>query len=146
MTPFRFRLEKVLQIRRMELDREEATLRQHTLAVSELEKRQAQLDQAAAQAEVEVRAQAELAGSDLAALASFRHYLAGQTTQLAKQIREARERAAAQQKILLEARRRCELLERLKQKRLAEWRAAADHELEQLAAESYLANASRRPK
>jgi flagellar export protein FliJ len=146
MTRFRFRLERVQHIRRIELDREEAKLRQYTLEIGELEKQQAQLDQAAARAEVEVRAPAELAGSDLAALAGFRRYLAGQTTQLAQRIREARERAEAQQKILLEARRRCELLERLKQKRLAEWQSQADRELEQIAAESYLANTTRRPK
>jgi hypothetical protein len=46
---------------------------------------------------------------------------------------------AAQQKQMLEARRRCRLLERLKDRRLTEWKAAEAHELEEVAAESYLA-------
>ncbi|MBV9745066.1 MAG: hypothetical protein JO099_14995 [Acidobacteriia bacterium] len=146
MTPFRFRLEKALHLRRIELDLEEAKFRQCTLEIAGLEKQQAELHDAAARAEVEVRTQAALAGSDLAALASYRHYLAGQGKQLAQRIGEARQRAEAQKKTVLEAGRRCELLERLKQKRKAEWQAAADREIEQLAAESYLANASRRAK
>ena len=40
---------------------------------------------------------------------------------------------------MLEARRRCRLLERLKDRRLAEWSKARDRELEELASESFLA-------
>ena len=39
---------------------------------------------------------------------------------------------------MLEARRRCRLLEKLKERRLAEWRAAAEREIEALAAEAFL--------
>ena len=45
---------------------------------------------------------------------------------------------------MLEARRRCRLLERLKERRLAEWTTARDHEVEEIAAESYLARWSQR--
>jgi hypothetical protein len=38
-----------------------------------------------------------------------------------------------------EARRRCRLLERLRERRRAEWKTENDRELEQVAAESYLA-------
>jgi hypothetical protein len=47
---------------------------------------------------------------------------------------------------MLEARRRLRLLERLKDRRMAEWRAARDKELEELASESYLAKWQRRRK
>jgi hypothetical protein len=40
---------------------------------------------------------------------------------------------------MLEARRRCRLLERLKERRLAEWTSARDRELEEVASESFLA-------
>ena len=46
---------------------------------------------------------------------------------------------AKQQAAMLEARRRCRLLERLKERRWSEWKLAADRELEQAASESYLA-------
>jgi hypothetical protein len=48
-----------------------------------------------------------------------------------------------QQQTMLEARRRCRLLERLKERRMAEWTVARDHELDDIAAESYLARWSR---
>ena len=44
---------------------------------------------------------------------------------------------------MLEARRRCRLLERLKERRLAEWTTARDRELDELASESYLAKWNR---
>ena len=49
------------------------------------------------------------------------------------------ERMAAGRSAMLEARRRFRLLERLKQRRLEDWRLAGDKELEELASESYLA-------
>jgi hypothetical protein len=48
-----------------------------------------------------------------------------------------------QQSIMLEARRRCRLLERLKDRRLADWTSARDHELDELASESFLAKWAR---
>ena len=45
---------------------------------------------------------------------------------------------------MLEAQRQCRLLEKLEQRRHAEWRRAADKEVEDLAAESFLARWSRK--
>jgi len=47
--------------------------------------------------------------------------------------------SAAQRQKVLEAQRQCRLLERLEHRRHAEWRRAADREMESLAAESFLA-------
>jgi hypothetical protein len=43
----------------------------------------------------------------------------------------------------MEARRRCRLLEKLKERRRAEWEKARDRELEELASESFLARWNR---
>jgi hypothetical protein len=51
---------------------------------------------------------------------------------------------AARQAALLEDRRRCRLLERLKERRWAEWQLARDRDLEDLASDSYLAQWTRR--
>ena len=40
---------------------------------------------------------------------------------------------------MLEARRRCRLLERLKERRLADWTAERNRQLEEVASESFLA-------
>jgi hypothetical protein len=57
---------------------------------------------------------------------------------------EAAQKLAEQQKLMLEARRRCRLLERLKERRFTEWTATRDREVEEIAAESYLARWGRR--
>ena len=59
--------------------------------------------------------------------------------------RAAREQDLARQRqTMLEARRRYRLLERLRDRRWEEWRAAASRELENFASESYLAQWTRR--
>jgi flagellar export protein FliJ len=143
MTPFRFRLEKVLQLRQKQLELEEAKYQQRVREAAELEAERSRMEAAGIGAETQVRAWSPVTGSDLAALANYRKYVAAQEQQIAVRHAEARKQAEEQQKAMLEARRRCQLLERLKERRLAEWQASADKELEQLAAESHLARLSR---
>src|SRR5207248_352992 len=90
-------------------------------------------------AETQVRQWSPIAAGDLAALGAFRLRVRSQESELARRREESARLLAAQQKLMLEARRRCRLLERLKDRRLAEWKSACDHELEEVAAESYLA-------
>jgi flagellar export protein FliJ len=144
MTAFRFRLEKVLQWRRKQLELEEAKYQQCVREVAELEADRSRVEAAGIGAETQVRAWSPVTGNDLAALASYRKYVAVQEQQIAVRYADARKRADEQQKAMFEARRRCQLLERLRERRMAEWQAAADKELEQLAAESHLARLSRR--
>jgi hypothetical protein len=143
MTPFRFRLEKVLQLRRKQLELEEANYRQRAREAAELEAERSRMEAAGIGAETQVRAWSPVTGSDLAALANYRKYVAAQEQQIAVRYLEARKRAEEQKRAMFEARCRCQLLERLKERRLAEWQAAADKELEQLASESHLARLSR---
>jgi flagellar export protein FliJ len=143
MTPFRFRLEKVLQLRRKQLELEEARYQQCVREAADLEAERARMEAEGIGAETQVRAWSPVTGSDLAALANYRKYVSAQEQQTAVRHAEARKRADEQQKAMLEARRRCQLLERLRERRLAAWQAAADKELEHLAAESHLARLSR---
>src|ERR1039458_7519716 len=53
------------------------------------------------------------------------------------------QQVAAQRQKVLEAQRQCRLLEKLEQRRHAEWRREADREMESLAAESFLARWNR---
>jgi len=139
MTAFRFRLEKVLAWRRTELDLAEAAFRREAAALAGLDRLAAELEARGIRAEVEVRDWQTLAGRDLAALSGFRVYLERRGRELAQQ-RDAQARKLAEcRQALLEARRRCRLLERLRERRLADWQAAESRELQQTAAESYLA-------
>lgn len=139
MTAFRFRLERVLQLRRVQLELEEAKLRQAAAALAAIDREQSALETRAASAEVEVRRWSEVAGRDLAALEDFRAHARSQQQLLAARRAQAVRDLAAQETAMLEARRRCRLLERLKERRWSEWRAASDRELEEIAAESWLA-------
>jgi hypothetical protein len=139
VTQFRFRLERVLAYRRLELEQAEARFRQGAAALAGLDRRRAELDAAGARSEGCVRAWSPLAGQDLAALDHFRFALQREERDLAARRAEACRRLAALESEMMEARRRCRLLERLRERRLAEWEAERGRELEALASESYLA-------
>ena len=139
MTSFRFRLEKVLAWRRTQLEMEEARFQRCTHAIADLDRRRAQLEADGIRAEVQVRGWEPLVGSDLEGLAAFRRYVSREEKQIALRREEAGRHLDAQRQALLEAQRRCRLLERFRARRLAEWQAAADREMDQLAAESHLA-------
>ena len=140
MTAFQFRLRKVLDWRRTRLELEEANYRRHAAILAEIDRRDAEVASAAQAAEQNVRAWNPVAGLDLDALDVYRLHAKGMRKELAATRAEALRRLAAQQAVMLEARRKVRLLERLKEQRLAEWQAALDQETEQTAAESYLAH------
>ena len=144
MTSFRFTLEKVLEWRRTQLDLEEVRYRQQAEVLAGLERSRFELEAAASRAEAGVRSGNAVEGSDLAALDSFRKRLLRQGQEIDRQRAEGSRKLDERQKAMLEARRRYRLLERLRERRLAEWRVARDREVEQTAAESYLARFARR--
>ena len=139
MTKFQFSLQRVLDWRRTQLDLEEAKVRQATSALAAVDAAQVDLESAGATAEVAVRRWAPVAGRDLHALGSYRRHIRSQQDALAVRRAECARQLAAQQAVMWEARRSCELLERLRDRRLAEWTAAQNRELEALASESYIA-------
>ena len=139
MTTFRFRLEKVLEWRRGQLEAEEARFRECAAALAEVDRARAELQAAAVQAEFEVRRWAPVSGADLAALADFRRRVRANENELLRRRAECARLLAEQQNAMLEARRRCRALERLKERRLADWKSATEREIEALAAESHLA-------
>jgi len=144
MTSFRFSLERVLHWRRVQLELAENELQRRVAALEELDRERADLEAAAIRTEVQVRKWSPLAGRDLAALAGFRAHVKNEERRLARRRAERQQQVAAQQQVLLEARRRCRLLERLRERRLAEWQRESDREIEQFAAESHLAALVRR--
>jgi hypothetical protein len=139
MTSFRFPLQRVLDWRKTQLELEEVRFKQQLMALAELDQTRAELEAAGMQAEKQVRDYGSLAGGDLAALGSFRLDLKQKDGEIAARRVTCQKSLETQQRTMLEARRGCRLLERLKDRRLAEWTSARDHELEELASESFLA-------
>jgi hypothetical protein len=139
MKAFRFPLDKVLAWRRTQLDLEDARFRQCVAALVAFDRARAELEASAVAADLEVRRSASIAGADLAALDEFHRHVRSEEQILAGRRAERVRELAAQEAAMLEARRRCRLMERLRERRLAEWKVENDRELEQVAAESYLA-------
>jgi hypothetical protein len=143
MNAFRFRLQRVLDWRRTQLGIEEAKLEQKAGVVAELDRVREVLAAEGSMAETEVRARAPLYGWDLSALHGFRQHVGEQQRKIAARRAVCVEQMEAQRQKMLEARQRFRLLERLQKRRLDEWKAAMDKELEQFAAEAYLARCAR---
>lgn len=144
MKAFDFPLAKVLHWRSVQLELEENRLKQNFADLAQVDRERAALDAAAVRAELQVREWSPLDGRDLAALAAFRRHVQNEEAALAGRRAECERKLAMQHQAVLEARRRCRLLERLKERRLADWRVANDRELEQLASELHLAGLVRR--
>ena len=139
MKAFQFPLAKVLEWRRIQLDLEESRYKQQAMELAGIDRKRAEWEAAAIRAELEVREWTPLAGGDLAALGRFRLHVQDQERSLTARRAACQAGLEARQRTMLEARRRYRLLERLQERRLAEWRLASDREIEQLAAESHLA-------
>ena len=96
-----------------------------------------------AEASRQIRGQAVPNAVDLVNLDSFRLYTATRLLQISVAQQKCQVQVDLQRQQLVEARRRYELLDRLKQKALAEWRVQRDKEEEELAAELFLAKRRR---
>ena len=143
MPAFEFSLRRALEWRRTQLQLEDNQLRQLAASLAEMALAAVRLDLVKGRAEVAVRQDAVVEAGDLWALAAYRQRLIAELQVLAL-LRVACERqVAAQRQKVLEAQRQCRLLEKLEQRRHAEWRRAADREMESLAAESFLARWNR---
>lgn len=144
MTTFRFPLQKALDWRRTQLELAEARVEQQAAALAAVDRALADLSAMAHRTEMEVRQLPQLEGSDLSALAGFRLSVRVRGRKLTVTRADSQRELSSRQAAVLEARRRCRLLERLKERRWEEWHTASEKELDELAADSYLAQWARR--
>jgi hypothetical protein len=136
---FRFSLEKALNWRRSQFDAAQAELRLRAAALAAMDRSRAELAAAGVAAEVNLRQRGSIQGLDLSALAAFRSWVRGRERRIGEDRIAAARSLAEQRAATLEARRRHRLLERLRERRLQEWEAAANKEIEDLAMDSALA-------
>ena len=139
MRAFEFPLRRVLEWRRTQFELEENKLRQLAATLEELRLAAVRLDLVKGRAEVAVRQSAVVEACDLWALAAYRQRLIAELKALALRRTACQREVDAQRQRVMEAQRQCRLLEKLEQRRRAEWSRAADREMENLAAESFLA-------
>jgi flagellar export protein FliJ len=144
MNAFRFPLQKVLEYHRKQLELAEVRYKQQLAVVSDLDRQRSDIEAAGTTAEIEVRQWGGIAGCDLAALGRFRTRVKSEEARIGGQRAEAEKEVAVRQEAMLQARRSAKLLERLRERRLEEWEAQRDRELDELASDSFLAQWNRR--
>ncbi len=142
MRRFQFRLESVLDWRTVELDLEKSKLEQVFAERRRLDEQARALEDRHRETSQWITAKT-LDGQQLAAVTYHRHYLEREAARLAGQQADCEKRIAAQQKRVVEAERKVRLLERLKERRLAEWAFDFNRDLEALASETFLAKWAR---
>jgi len=139
MTNFHFSLEKALNLRRLQLEIEESKFQRQAAALLELDRERGGMQASRADAEAYVRAGVSAYGWDLTALGAFRQHVQAKQKELALRRIDGEKKLEECRDAMLEARRRCSLLEKLKERRKVDWNIALNRELEELASESYLA-------
>jgi flagellar export protein FliJ len=139
MRSFKFSLERVLGWRRLELRAEEARLAPLVAESGRLGAAHLEIVSAHDRAQLNLLSSGPMDGADLEALAHYRARLEKQKAMVEHKAHECREQIAAQQVRIVEAQRRARLLEKLRGRRLEEWRIAGEREMENFAGEAFLA-------
>jgi flagellar export protein FliJ len=136
---FEFKLARVRDFRRQQLEVEESKLETLFAERQALEAESARLETEAGGIRRLLMVTGSAEAQELVAADRYLRYLAAEKTRHAARMADWGERARKQEAILVEARRGVRLLEKLEEKQLAEWNAEADREQENLSADLYLA-------
>lgn len=139
MKRFEFRLQRVLDLRRQQAEKERAHLRNLLAGLDRLATDIRSLDTQLHEARAHVRHAPSSAGEDYIALSYFESHVQRRTSALETRRQQLQHQIGEQRAHLIEAERKLKLLEKLETRRRAEWTAERDRELETLGAESHLA-------
>ena len=139
MKAFRFPLQRVLEWRALQLRVEEEKLASLQQQMASLTQMQEKLTAARNRSETHLFASGTAAGSDLQSWALYQARLARQQDAIKKQIAQCNQFITEQRQRLLKARTDHRVLEKLKERRWRQWVYLNDRELEDTAAEVYLA-------
>ena len=139
MKAFEFRLERIAEIwqKEAEISREQLQLLLNELMRLENE-RHALLMQSESERTVLAR-RTDLTGQDLMAFSQFQGHVTRRSKEIDNQKAKVQTKAEAQRLIVLEAERRVKLLDRLRERKLQDWKLESARELENLASDSHLA-------
>jgi flagellar export protein FliJ len=127
----------------MQTELEEARTRQQSAALAATRTALARLETARGEAGREIVQAAACSPGDLATLAGYRRGLILRKQSLRAQEQEGERRLAEQRQRWMEARRKCRLLEKLKERRQAEHALLVNRELDAIAGEMFLSRWSR---
>ena len=139
MRNFRFSLERVLSWRRTELQAEEARLAALFAERSRLDTARAEIRAARDGAGNRLLQAEAVDGIELESLEGYRRRMEKELIAMDRRRAQSAEAILKQRATVVDAHRRVRLLEKLKDRRLGEWRLDWQRENENLASESFLA-------
>lgn len=143
MKTFQFPLQRVFDWRALQMRAEEEKLSalQHRLGA--LVHRENALTAAELKSSMGLLKLPSIGGADFQSLAAFQLRMKNERASLKVTRVQLEKQVAEQRNRLLKARRDCRVLEKLREKRWKEWQYLTDREIEDVAAESYLAKWAR---
>lgn len=143
MGPFRFRLAKVLHWRDSQCQIEQSRLAAAHAALNQKDQELRQLLAAQIRAERALLARPSIPAGELQALEECRRRDQARQTQLRQALQQCQRQLDLQIERFTAARAKLQVLEKLREHRLAEHADQVNRELEQLATETYLAKYAR---
>jgi flagellar export protein FliJ len=139
MKRFEFRLARVRDFRRQQLEVEEAKLEVLLAERKQLDAESARLEREVSGTRQSLMVTGSVEAQELIAADRYLRHLGEEAKRQAAKMADWQERARQQEEAMVAARRRVRLLEKLEAKQFALWTAEADREQENLSAELYLA-------
>jgi hypothetical protein len=143
MKRFDFPLERVRRWRSEQASLEELKLQQFRAEVEALAAGRREIQEELCDTERQVLGQASIDPLELESLDSYRFHVRARVRDFEQREVQGEAKVVEQRQKVIEARRRFELLDRMRTNKLGAWRAAAAKEQEDLAAELFLARGRR---
>jgi len=137
MMTFRFRLQRVLEFRRTQLQVAESECRRAEAKLNAVQARQTALDLRKTETRNAVARLPSVAGHDLWALPDWYRWTDAEKSRLTRLENASAEELEKRRAAAMEAQRKVRLLEKLHDKRRAEWQGAFDREVEEQAADAF---------
>jgi flagellar export protein FliJ len=135
---FEFSLARVRDLRRRQLEVEETKLEVLRAERQRIEAESLRLEKEATGTRNSLMVTGSVEAQELVTADQYLHSLAAAKKRQAAKLADWQVRTSKQQQIMVEARRRVRLLEKLEEKQLRLWKEGANREQENLSAELYL--------
>jgi flagellar export protein FliJ len=143
MKRFEFRLERVRDFRRQQLELEQAKLERLDAERRELEAESSRLAHETARTRDSLMVTTSAEARELVTADLYLRHLADARKRHDARVTAFAPRMCKQKEAVLEARRRVRLMEKLEEKQFRDWKTEADREQENLASELFLARWNR---
>jgi flagellar export protein FliJ len=137
VTQFRFSLERVLELRRLQLQAEEEKVARLQQQLEGIDQRTSAIASTELKSEWALRKMPAVAAPDLHTLSDFQARVRKVQAALAVEKQRVTKEIQAQRARLLNARREFRVIEKLKERRFKVWQYQADREIEGLAADAH---------